>query len=259
MDKSLAVNQNPGSAYSEAFSENTAVRVPVEDWLPPLADRQILVIGALSDTMAGRADRLVQKIREHDLHAVADKAGVLSKPGLTHCEPTTSWTLPYDSGQFDLAICAFISAAAEIKREMLSEIGRVINADGHLLIVDYLVPGSRLRGKKARQLRAAENYINTWMRLRNSQHKRCLSQDAWKQCLTDAQWDMQQMVTRKIFQDFDTWADCYSLTEKNHIRLRAMLEQAPEKAHAFLTPLNSGDRIAFRMIEVFILATKRPV
>jgi hypothetical protein len=253
------VSENPNNIYAEELDDFAECSLPIADWLLPMPDRQVLVIDPNNDCMAGRVDRLVQKIGEHDLHTAADKAGVLSKPGLTHFQPTASWALPYDSGQFDLAICAFISTAADIKREMLCEIGRVINADGHLLIVDYLVPGSRLRGKKARQLRAAENYINTWMWLRNSQHKRCLGQDAWKQRLTDSQWDMQQMVTRKVLQDFDTWADCYSLTEKNHIRLRAMLVQAPEKAHAFLTPLNSGDRIAFRMIEVFILSTKKPV
>jgi hypothetical protein len=54
--------------------------------------------------------------------------------------------------------------------------------------------------------------------------------------------------------DFDSWAGYYSPSPNNRLRLKAMLVQAPEKVRCFLTPLESGDRIAFRMTEVFILA-----
>ena len=214
------MSQNPDSAFSEAFDEKQDLPLEAREWLQPMADRQVLVLGA-----------------DNELPC----------------------SLPYDGGRFDLVICDHVSASTEISRDMLSEIGRVLNADGRLLIVDTLVPGSRLRGKKARRLRDAGTYVNAWLRLRNPRHNRYLDQDAWIQRLTDSQWDIQQKTTREVVQDFDSWADAYVLSVNNRVHLRAMLIQAPEKVHSFLTPLSAGDRIAFRMIEVFILATNRSV
>ena len=229
MDEPLRMSGQP-----EANDDNTAVPFAIDDWLTAVPDRQILIIGT------GGAESNYKR------------ASVEFTPD----NPTA---LPFDSDRFDLVVCNHLSARTGLTRESLKEIGRVMRPNGQLLIVDNLVPGSRLRGKKARQLRLAGEYVNAWMRLRNPQHKRFLSQDAWTQFLADCQWTVQQITTRETEQDFNTWSDYYSPTPNNRIRLQAMLLQAPEKVHGFLTPLESGDRIAFRTIEVFILATKRPV
>ena len=240
MDEPLRIIGQP-----EADDDNTAVPFAIEDWLTAPPDRQTLLIGANESAAAARIDQFVENISRHGPIG----AEVLHLPG----DPLT---LPYESGRFDLAICAFLSAEAEINNETVAEISRVIRPGGRLLIIDNLVPGSRLRGKKARQLRLAGEWVNAWVRLRNPQHKRYLSQDAWTCLLRDGQWNFQQMASGETAQDFDTWADHYSPSANNRIRLQAMLLQAPEKVHRFLTPQESGDRIAFRMTKVFILTTK---
>jgi SAM-dependent methyltransferase len=215
----------------------------LEAWLAPLNGRRILVIGGEHEpTSAGAADYLPQ----------IDQYDSLSSP--ENFEQSNE--LPFESDQFDLVVCAFISGSSDVDSKAMDEIGRVLKRGGKLLIIDHLVPGSRLHGKKARKLRAAGEYVNSWMRLRNPLHKRLLDQDAWEQILFDGQWEIEQMATHDQAVEFGTWVDHYTPADKNRLRLRAMLIQAPEKVYAFLTPLVSGDRIAFRMIEVFILATK---
>ena len=48
-----------------------------------------------------------------------------------------------------------------------------------LAVVDNVVPGSRLRGKKAKIELEAGRYINAYEKLRDPSHGRCLSLDEW--------------------------------------------------------------------------------
>jgi SAM-dependent methyltransferase len=247
MDEPLRMNNQPGANLGR-----TAVPFALEGWLPAMPDRQILIAGVNEDLAADRTNQFIEEIVAHDSHLRTNDP---AESIILH-KGSNPNSLPYEPDRFDLVICPFLSARTEIKRETLAEIGHVLRPDGHLLIIDNLVPGSRLRGKKARQLRTAGEYVNTWMRLRKTRHKRFLSQDAWFKLLADAQWNIQQLATHEMAQDFDAWADCCSPSPNNRLRLQAMLLQAPEKVFGFLTPLESGDRIAFRMTELFILATK---
>lgn len=174
----------------------------------------------------------------------------------TFGESGEPFSLPFADGRFDLVLCTHLGQEIEIGDESLAEIGRVLRPDGILLIFDSLVPGSRLRGKKARKVRDAGKYINTWNRLRNRRHRNFLSWDTWEDRLRDGKWKIEEAIQREVVADFDSWCACFPVSEENQIRLRAMLIQAPEKVKEFLTPSESGDRIAFRSTEVGILATK---
>jgi SAM-dependent methyltransferase len=252
MDKPLRIKKQLDNGR-----EDTALPFATNDWLPAKPDRQILVTGANDFFAAGRTDQVVGEILKNDARAFlkgSDDSVSLNSPCIVELNPSGPHILAYDSGNFDLVICAFLSASIEIRSETIREIGRVLRPGGHLLIIDNLVPGSRLRGKKARQMRQAGEYVNVWMRLRNPRHKKYLDQDGWIDLLDDSKASIQQLAECKIAQGFDTWAGYYSPSSNNRLRLKAMLVQAPEKVRDFLTPVESGDRIAFRMTEVFILA-----
>jgi SAM-dependent methyltransferase len=235
----------------ENLPDNTAVPFLIEDWLPPMPGRQILVMGADDCTSANRIDQDAKEIMRYDSQDPSESTDSLGVVEFITGDPQS---LPCDSHCFDLLICSFLSARMAITKERLQEFARLLRPDGHLLIMDNMVPGSRLRGKKARQLRAAGEYINSWMKLRNPQHKHYLSEDAWIDLLIDTQFSIRGTAIREKTEDFDTWAECYSPGRDGRIRLQAMLVQAPEKALGFLTPERSGDRIAFRLTELFILA-----
>lgn len=246
------------SRQVEAGHDQTAGPFATADWLSPTPGRHILVTGTYENTTTGSVDQLVEEILRRDtpnLGTNNDDRENSGRPSALEYYPGDPFALPYDSGRFDLVIVAFLSSRVEIKRELLQEFGRVIRPDGHLLIIDNLVPGSRLRGKKARQLRLAGEYVNAWMKLRNPQHNNYLSQDSWNHLLADCNWKIQQTAMHEIPHDFYAWVDCFSPSTQNRLRLQAMLVQAPEKVYGFLTPVESGDRIAFRLTEIFILAT----
>jgi hypothetical protein len=240
-----------------------ALPFAIDDCLSATPNRQILVINAVDSTAASSIEQFVDiiarydklSINAHDIDGASNDGQLSKKRDAVKFVTGIAQASNFDSDSFDLLICPFHSARAEIKKEMLQEFGRLLRSRGQLLIIDNLVPGSTLRGKKASQLRAAGQYVNAWMRLWNSIHKNYLSQDTWVQLLIESQWHIQHMLTCKISQDFDEWVDRYSPGQENRVRLQAMLVQAPEKVHGFLTPVETGDRIAFHTTEIFILAT----
>ncbi len=249
---------SPESVRTGAPNESVDNPLTLETWLSAIPHRRVLLLAPGSAAASGKIERLIQDIRQHDSQALTGKDSdqdlILFKVGPADSGPGEDFSLPYETGQFDLAICAYTSTAMVIERDTLIEINRVVEANCHLLVIDYLVPGSRLRGKKARQSREAGEYVNAWMRLRNPRHISCLSLDAWAQQLKATPWNIEQTAEYNNLQAFDAWSDDFALTSQDRIRLRAMLIQAPEKVERFLTPLGSGDRIVFRLTELTILA-----
>lgn len=262
MDQLTARRGQSDSTSAEELSLGMRPTVSLESWFFPDPDRRILIVDRREEPEAGHIDQLLRQLERYDAVAAATELPAAYKSLPRKQRTIQTWSggldvLPFKAGQFDLVISAYISAGSDVEKETFLEFGRVLSASGHLLIIDYLVPGSRLRGKKARKIRAAGEYINTWMRLRNPCHRDYLDQDSWRERLAGGRWHIEQMSTREILLDLDTWIDGFPHDAKDRLRLQAMLVQAPEKVHSFLTPHRSGDRIAFRMTAVFILATKQ--
>ena len=126
-----------------------------------------------------------------------------------------------------------------------------------MAVETYLVPGTRLRGKKARKLREVDRYLNAFYQLRNPKHQRYYSQNGWKDLLMGSGFDIQRLETADKLFDFESWADEAALAGKDLLRLKVMLVQAPEKVREFLTVQFSGDKIHFRLPEITILAKSK--
>lgn len=73
----------------------------------------------------------------------------------------------FGDGAFDAVTCRIAPHHfADIGR-FIAEAVRVLRPGGLLAVVDNIVPGSRLRGKKADRRRAAGEYINIFEKLRD--------------------------------------------------------------------------------------------
>jgi|GEM_PF-5182490 len=170
-------------------------------------------------------------------------------------ETAVSPGLPYPAAHFDLVTCCG-AARYPPADPFPAEVARVLKPDGRLLLVDFSVPGSRLRGKKARALREAGRYVNAFLRLRDPRQQPCLSQDGWEEALRAAGFAVQQVETQPQPLDFDAWTADPALETAVRTRLRAMLLQAPSQAADYLTPTQAGTRIEFHLHRLIILATR---
>lgn len=213
---------------------------------------------------AGLASELAAKVRHATVirtHPVSAHAAEGFSPnslaGNLIFDGTYSGILPYAENCFDLVFCYRCSHMLPDCANWLQQTRRILKPRGLLALTTHLIPGTRLRGKKARALRESGDYINAWHRLRDSQHRRFYNQHQWEDILIESGYALESKETVDDFFDFDLWVNTARAANNDRLRLKAMLIQAPEKAREFLTPQFAGDRIRFRLLEITILATSQ--
>lgn len=162
-------------------------------------------------------------------------------------------SLPFPDDYFDCVTCRIAAHHFPDNGRFLSEAARVLKPGGVMALVDNVVPGSRLRGKKANIQREAGKYVNAFEKLRDPSHGRALSVDEWLDLFVDVGFSDIHQETHRKKMDFDSWTDRLHVTPENRIRLKAMLLQAPTAVTDFLTPQTTGDRIAFYLTEAIII------
>ena len=158
--------------------------------------------------------------------------------------------LPF-AGTFDLVTCRIAAHHFADVGRFLREAARALRPGGLLAVVDNVVPGSRLRGKRADRQREAGAYVNAFEKLRDPSHVRCLSLEEWADALVAAGLAVATTETLDKRLTFETWAARH--TPEMQTRLRAMLLQAPEAARAFLDPRVEGVT-TFRLREGLFIA-----
>ena len=163
--------------------------------------------------------------------------------------------MPFDDAAFDLVTCRIAPHHfADIGR-FIAEAVRVLRPGGLLAVVDNIVPGSRLRGKKADRQREAGAYVNAIEKLRDFSHIRCLSDEEW---IDQLQAGGLTVETHEIMDKrltFEIWAARH--TPEMRTRLRVMLTRAPAIAAEFLDPQTDTGVTIFRLREVLLIGRKK--
>jgi ubiquinone/menaquinone biosynthesis C-methylase UbiE len=166
--------------------------------------------------------------------------------------------LPYEAETFDLVACRIAPHHFPDIQQFINEAARVLKPGGVFAIVDNIVPGTHLRGKKARLLNDAGAYVNAFEKLRDPSHGRCWSVSEWEHGFRQAGFFLQhqELLSKEIA--FGSWAARMQASPYDTIRLKAMLLQAPTAVADFLTPQFSNDRITFRLTELLAIGKKSP-
>lgn len=162
--------------------------------------------------------------------------------------------LPFGEATFDLVTCRIAPHHFDDIDRFLAESARVLCPGGLLALVDNVVPGSRLRGKKADALRLAGRYVNAFEKLRDPSHVRCLSVEEWQDALADAGLALvhQEVLDKRM--EFEPWAARH--TPQTRLRLKAALLQAPAAAAEFFDARQTGDLTSFRLREGLFIARR---
>lgn len=164
--------------------------------------------------------------------------------------------LPFNDSTFDLVTCRIAAHHFADVGRFLAEAARVLRPHGLLAVVDNVVPGSRLRGKKAQRQRDAGRYVNAFEKLRDPSHRRCLSLHEWENAFHVAAFEVVHQETASKQIDFDDWATRMRVSAENRLRLRALLLQAPEPVAEFLLPQLSGAKVFFQLTEAILVGRK---
>lgn len=162
--------------------------------------------------------------------------------------------LPFGDGAFDAVTCRIAPHHFPAIDRFIAEATRALRPGGVLAVVDNVVPGSRLRGRKADRQREAGAYVNAFEKLRDPSHVRCLSFEEWLDALAAAGLTVEAHETLDKRLTFETWAARH--TPEMQTRLRVMLLRAPTAAADFLDPRTDTGVTTFRLREGLFIARK---
>lgn len=223
----------------------------------PQADWQVLDIATAAGHTAFAFAPHVAHVTATDLtpemipvaQKLADEKGISN----VALEMADAEALPYENGRFHLVTCRIAAHHFSNISQFMAESARVLKPNGILAIVDNVVPGSRLRGKKAKLQREAGKYVNAFEKLRDPSHGRALSVQEWLDAFQKAQFTMLHHETSTKRMEFASWAQRMGASSETITRLKAMLIQAPQQVADFLTPQFTGDRIEFQLTEAILI------
>ncbi|MCP4418500.1 MAG: methyltransferase domain-containing protein [Chloroflexi bacterium] len=223
----------------------------------PQSDWQVLDVataaGHTAFTFAPHVAHVTATDLTPEMITVASELAVQKELTNLTLELADAEDLPYSDASFDLVTCRIAPHHFPDIQKFLHEAARVLRPDGLLAIVDNIVPGTHLRGKKARLVNEAGKYVNAFEKLRDPSHGRCWGLNEWVDGLQTAGLTLQHQETLAKEMEFGSWATRMQVSAEDTIRLQAMLLQAPTAVSNFLTPKIHNDKITFRLSEAILI------
>jgi ubiquinone/menaquinone biosynthesis C-methylase UbiE len=181
-----------------------------------------------------------------------------SEKGLPNVLPAAidAEQLPFADDSVDLVTCRVAAHHFPALTDFMEESARILRSGGLLAVVDNIVPGSLRADKKGRAAEEAGRYINSFERLRDPSHVRCLSLNGWQESFYQAGFRIiHQEVTDKML-DFYDWMARMRVLPEDEVRLEVMLRQAPAEVAEFLRPQYGARRILFRLAVALFVGLK---
>jgi SAM-dependent methyltransferase len=163
--------------------------------------------------------------------------------------------LPFADATFDLVTCRIAPHHfLDIPRFAL-EVRRVLKTGGTFALVDNIAPDEETTpGFSKAELRAAAVAYNTLEKIRDPSHGRALTTGEWIALLIDAGLTIREKERQSKAIDFADWCKNMSVPHDTASRLEAMLWASAPALRAFLTPTDAGGKLAFRLVELIVIA-----
>ena len=145
---------------------------------------------------------VARRLREHGCTVVTVDAA----PGMEPDVVAPAEALPFEDGSFDVVTCRIAAHHFADVRRAVAEMTRVSNS---LLVVEDNV----YRG----------DHVEDAERLRDPSHVRCYSEDEWKEMVTDAGFEVEQVHHFPRRQSFDAWLARVETTSAAAEQIRSLL------------------------------------
>jgi ubiquinone/menaquinone biosynthesis C-methylase UbiE len=170
------------SQRAEAFRESPTHREGPDldllvEWCEPGHDVKVL------DVATG-GGHVARRVREEGCTVVT----VDPAPGMKPDVVAPAEELPFADGSFDVVTCRIAAHHFQDVRKAVAEMGRV---SGRLLVIEDNV----FRGE----------HVEEAERLRDPSHVRCYSEDEWREMVSQAGFEVEQLEHFPRRQSFDAW------------------------------------------------------
>jgi SAM-dependent methyltransferase len=201
----------------------------------------------------------VAKVTATDIteEMLAETRKLAKASGLTNVKTLTAKAedLPFPDASFDLVVCRLAAHHFRKIGVFLSEAFRVLMPGGMIGIVDNVAPDAAIApGRDADELRHCASLFNTFKKLSDPSHVRCLGLIEWQTLLGDAGFAVTHAECLDKEIEFGTWVRRMRSSEATAARLTEMLRDEPLRD--FLKPRETASGPDFTLKEGLILARK---
>ncbi len=131
--------------------------------------------------------------------------------------------LPFLDGTFDLITCRIAAHHFPRPDRFVREAARVLKPGGLFLLIDNVAPADK-------ELAA---FMNTFERLRDESHARCLGESEWRALFAEAGLVEQKSRLRKKRYDFPAWASRTAASPEQVREVATYLLAADETARSY--------------------------
>jgi ubiquinone/menaquinone biosynthesis C-methylase UbiE len=165
--------------------------------------------------------------------------------------------LPFADARFDLVTCRIAPHHFPDIPTFVSEVARVLKPGGTFALADNIEPDAESTpGFVPIELRDAALIYNTFERLRDPSHNRCLGMTEWSELIEDAGLEVVHKERAPKEMEFEPWATRMGCGDSTVERLRSILLEASPALRAFLKPRSEGGALTFTLDEAVIIARK---
>lgn len=127
--------------------------------------------------------------------------------------------LPFLDQSFDLVTCRIAPHHFPNPNKFIEEVARVLTPDGKFVLIDNVVPDDH----------ELATFMNTFEKLRDDSHVRCLSLTEWMNLFADNQLSVTRSQIEKKVYDFPVWVE---RTTENQVQVNKVndyiCQSAPE-------------------------------
>ena len=156
--------------------------------------------------------------------------------------------LNFDDNGFDLVTCRLAAHHFEDVAKCLEECWRVLRPNGHLLLIDNVVPTEP----------STAQWINEFEKRRDPSHRRCLSEAEWKEQLSDSGFTLchSEEYRKKLL--YGPWMERMSHQGEVQDELWEFLENSSEQVRKHLKPRRDKDgKLSLRLTRQILVAQKK--
>ncbi|MDX6413257.1 MAG: hypothetical protein QOH23_667 [Gaiellaceae bacterium] len=129
-------------------------------------------------------------------------------PGMRPDVVSRAEDLPFEDGSFDVVSCRIAPHHFDDIRKAVAEMARVSQ---HLVVIEDNV--------------FVDHQVEEAERLRDPTHVRCYSEDEWKEFLTDAGLEVEQLERFERARSLEDWLDRVETPPKDAERVRELLQE----------------------------------
>ena len=164
--------------------------------------------------------------------------------------------LPFADATFDLVTCRIAPHHFDDADKFVAESARVLRPGGVFGLVDNISPDTGIMAGEAGALSAAANDYNSFEKLRDPSHVRCLTLTEWRNLVGQAGLKERQVELLDKPMVFGPWADQQNVEEATRREMISMLRNGSEAFRSFMRPQETNGDLDFILTEAVIIAVK---